>query len=140
MSKALRWYHKLGLTILDKAIIAFLLFLVTLDVSKGLSEVGFSLLTTLVIVLILYLVVYIIANIPKALILNRGKYTNAILGGLAAFITWLAFPTLLDYTFMFTNFVGWTDFHPSLPLREILLYTFVIRAGLIYWLSRRLSQ
>lgn len=140
MAKVLKWYYKIALTALDKAILAFVLFLVTLDVSAGLTKLGFDLLATLLIVFILYGIVVIIANIPKLFIMNRGRYTNWILGGLAAFIIWLAFPALLDYTFMVTNFMGWTDFHPSLPLKEILLYTFVIRAGLVYWLSRRLAQ
>lgn len=133
----LRWFHKLGLTIIDKLFIAFILFLVSLDVSKGFNQIGFDLVVTILVVFVLYIVTVFIASIPRLLISKDGKYTNWVMGGFTALIIWLLFPKLLEWFFIIANFLGIIDYQLSMPLSDILLWTFVIRAFLVGFLARR---
>lgn len=140
MTQVLRWYQKIALTLVDKLIIAFVLFVVSLDVSKGFSEIGVDLITTMLVVFLLYVICVFVANIPGLITPNKGRYASWIMAGFAALIIWLLFPKMLEWTFAVTNFLGLTDFHPSLPLQDILLYTFVFRAALVYLLARRMRS
>jgi len=134
---SLRWFHRLGLTIIDKAIIAIVIVIVSLDVSQGFSQLGVNIIVTVLLVLILYGLSVFIASIPKWLYQGEGRWTNILLGGISALFVLLLFPTLLEGFFWLANMLGWLDYELRTPLRNILLITFVLRAFLKGYLSRR---
>ena len=128
---SLRWFHKLGLTMIDKLIIAFVLFLVSLDISKGFSQIGWDLVLTCIIVLVLYLITVLIASIPKLFVTNAGRWTKWIIGGFTALMILLLFPVLLGWFFTIANLFGWMEYTPALPLQTVLMITFMFRAALV---------
>lgn len=140
MSQGLRWFHSAFLTVVDKAIIAFALFLVALDTSKGFSQLGWDLLFTMIVVFIIYLICVVVANIPSFLVGAQGRWTSMILGGFSALMIFLLFPWLLNAFFFLGNLFGFTDYYPSLPISTVLLITFVIRAFLVGYMRRRWSK
>jgi hypothetical protein len=133
----LRWFHRVALTTIDKAIIAIALTIVSIDVSKGFSQIGWGLVFTMLVVFILYLVTVVIANIPNLFIGNKGRWTSLVMGGFTALMIYLLFPWLLETFFAIANFIGWIDYSPSVEIRTILLITFVLRAFLVGYMKRR---
>lgn len=137
MSQTITWFHRVFLTLLDKAIIGFALFLVALDTSQGFTQLGYDMLFTMLLVFIIYMICIIVANIPKFLIGAQGRWTALILGFFSALLIMLLFPWLLETFFAVSNFFGWTDYYPVLPIRTVLMVTFVIRAFFVGYMRRR---
>lgn len=119
------------LTIFDYAILAFMLFLVTLDVSEGFQNIGFDLLWINLIIFGLYLGVAFFANLPKIFVSNPGRWTKMILGFCAMLMIIFMYPALLRYLLLIL------DIKLSMPVDTMLLIVFALRMFIGIFLRRR---
>jgi len=125
------WKHRIGLTLIDKLLLAGALFLVTLDVTAGLSNIGWDLFFIIFVVALAYLGVVIFVSIVTFFFRTEGRGVGFVKGLVSALLVWLLYPKVLGILF-------WLVGSSVSPYVEtVLLWTFIIRAGVGAWLGRR---
>ena len=123
--------HRIGLTLIDKLILVVALFLVTLDVTAGLTNVGWDLLSIVLVVTLAYLGVVAFVSLITFFFRTEGKGVGFVKGLVSALLVWLLFPKVLGILFWL---VGSTV---SPYVETVLLWTFIIRAFVGAWLGRK---
>lgn len=123
--------HRIGLTIIDKLLLAGALFLVTLDVTAGLTAIGWDALSIVLGVTLAYLGVVAFVAIVTFFFRTEGKGVGFVKGLVSALLIWLLFPKVLGILFWL---VGSSV---SANVENVLLWTFVIRAGVGAYLGHR---
>jgi hypothetical protein len=123
--------HRIGLTIIDKLLLAGALFLVTLDVTAGLTAIGWDALSIVLGVTLAYLGVMAFVAIVTFFFRTEGKGVGFVKGFVSALLIWLLFPKVLGILFWL---VGSSV---SANVENVLLWTFVIRAGVGAYLGHR---
>lgn len=123
--------HRIGLTIIDKLLLAGALFLVTLDVTAGLTAIGWDALSIILGVTLAYLGVVAFVAIVTFFFRTEGKGVGFVKGLVSALLIWLLFPKVLGILFWL---VGSSV---SANVENVLLWTFVIRAGVGAYLGHR---
>jgi hypothetical protein len=123
--------YRIGLTIIDKLLLAGALFLVTLDVTAGLTAIGWDALSIVLGVTLAYLGVVAFVAIVTFFFRTEGKGVGFVKGLVSALLIWLLFPKVLGILFWL---VGSSV---SANVENVLLWTFVIRAGVGAYLGHR---
>ena len=123
--------HRIGLTLIDKLILVVALFLVTLDVTAGLTNVGWDLLSIVLVVTLAYLGVVAFVSLITFFFRTEGKGVGFVKGLVSALLVGLLFPKVLGILFWL---VGSTV---SPYVETVLLWTFIIRAFVGAWLGRK---
>lgn len=127
----MRWYHRIGMTLVDKMILAMCLFLVTLDVTAGLTEIGWDLSLIILVVVLAYIGVVAFVWGVAFFFRVEGRGVNIVKGIVSALLIWLLYPKVLGIGFWL---VGVSI---SSNVETVLLWTFVLRAGVGAWLGQR---
>lgn len=123
--------HRIGLTIIDKLLLAGALFLVTLDVTAGLTAIGWDALSIILGVTLAYLGVVAFVAIVTFFFRTEGKGVGFVKGLVSALLIWLLFPKVLGILFWLV------ESSVSANVENVLLWTFVIRAGVGAYLGHR---
>ena len=123
--------HRIGMTVVDKMILAICLFLVTLDVTAGLTDIGWDLFSIILVVTIAYIGVVAFVTVITFFFRTEGRGVGFAKGLVSALLIWLLFPKVLGIGFWLVG-VG-----VSSNVEMVLLWTFVIRAFVGAWLGRR---
>lgn len=123
--------HRIGLTIIDKLLLAGALFLVTLDVTAGLTAIGWDALSIILGVTLAYLGVVAFVAIVTFFFRTEGKGVGFVKGFVSALLIWLLFPKVLGILFWLV------ESSVSANVENVLLWTFVIRAGVGAYLGHR---
>lgn len=123
--------HRIGLTLIDKLILVVALFLVTLDVTAGLTDVGWDLLAIVLVVTFAYLGVVTFVSIITFFFRTEGRGVGFVKGLVSALLVWLLFPKVLGILF----WIAGSSVSPY--VETVLLWTFIIRAFVSAWLGRR---
>ncbi len=129
--------QRFGLWTLDKVVIGFVLFMVSLDVSRGFQQLGLDLISCCIVVLVLYTVTIFVANLPLWIFRDAGRWSSKVLGFISALVVILLFPTMLEGFFFFANLFGFVDYVPSMPIRNVLLIALVARTLVSAYLGRK---
>lgn len=125
------WKHRIGITIIDKMLLAGALFLVTLDVTAGLTAIGWDALSIILGVTLAYIGVVAFVSIVTFFFRTEGRGVGFVKGLVSALLVWLLYPKVLGILF-------WLVGSSVSPYVEtVLLWTFIIRAGVGAWLGRR---
>ena len=127
----MRWYHRLGITVIDKLILVLALFLVTLDNTAGLTDIGWDLLSILFVVVLAYLGVVAFVAFVTFFFRTEGRGVGFVKGLVSALLIWLLYPKVLSILFWI---IGSSV---SGNVETVLLWTFIIRAFVGAWLGRR---
>jgi hypothetical protein len=127
----MRWYHRIGITLIDKLILVLALFLVTLDNTAGLTEVGWDLVSILLVVVLAYLGVVAFVAVITFFFRTEGRGVGFVKGLVSALLIWLLYPKVLSILFWL---IGSSV---SGNVETVLLWTFIIRAFVGAWLGRR---
>jgi len=127
----MRWYHRIGITLIDKLIIGMALFLVTLDNTAGLTDIGWDLFGCLFAVAIAYIGVVVFVAFVTFFFRTEGRGVGFVKGLVSALLIWLLFPKVLAILFWFMGS------SVSGNVETVLLWTFIIRAFVGAWLGRR---
>lgn len=130
----MRWYHKLGMTFIDKLILAVMLFLTVLDVTDGLTAIGWDLGFIILVVGLAYMGVVGFVAIITFFFRTEGRGVGFVKGLVSALMIWLLFPKLLSIGFMLVGV------SVSSNVETVLLLAFIIRAFVGGWLGRRWSE
>ena len=127
----MRLRHRIGLTLIDKMILAITLFLCVLDVSAGLTEIGWDLFFIILIVSLAYMGVVLLVWVITFLFRTEGRGVGFVKGLLSALLIWLLFPKVLSIGFWLVGV------SVSSNVETVLLGAFIIRAFVGAWLGRR---
>jgi hypothetical protein len=119
------------MTLVDKMILAICLFLVTLDVTAGLTEIGWDLSLIVLVVVLAYVGVVAFVWAIAFFFRAEGRGVGVVKGLVSALLIWLLYPKVLAIGFWLVG-VSVSD-----NVETVLLWTFVIRAGVGAWLGRR---
>ena len=130
----MRWYHRLGMTLVDKAILALMLFLTVLDVTAGLTAIGWDLGLIILVVSIAYLGVVGFVAIITFFFRTEGRGVGLVKGMVSALLIWLLFPKILEILFLLVGV------SVSNNVENVLLAAFIIRAFVGAWLGRRWKE
>lgn len=130
----MKWYHRLGMTLVDKLILALMLFLTVLDVTAGLTAIGWDLGLIIIVVSGAYLGVVGFVAIITFFFRTEGRGVGFVKGLVSALLIWLLFPKILSIGFWALG-VGVSD-----NVENVLLLTFIIRAFVGAWLGRRWGE
>lgn len=123
--------HRIGITLIDKLILAIALFLVTLDVTAGLSDIGWDLFFIIFVVAVAYLGVVAFVAIITFFFRTEGRGVGFVKGLVSALLIWLLYPKVLGILFWLVGS------GVSSNVETVLLWTFIIRAGIGAYLGRR---
>jgi len=127
----MKWKHRIGITLIDKMILAVALFLVTLDVTAGLSDIGWDLFSIIFVVSLAYLGVVAFVSIITFFFRTEGRGVGFVKGMVSALLIWLLYPKILGILFWLVG-SGISD-----NVENVLLWTFIIRAFVGVYLGRR---
>lgn len=130
----MRWYHKVGMTIVDKLILAMMLFLTVLDVTAGLTAIGWDLGLIVLVVSIAYMGVVGSVAIITFFFRTEGRGVGFVKGLVSALLIWLLFPKVLEIGFFLVGV------SVSSNVENVLLLAFIIRAFVGAWLGRRWGE
>lgn len=130
----MRWYHRIGMTLVDKAILALMLFLTVLDVTEGLTAIGWDLGLIILVVSIAYLGVVGFVAIITFFFRTEGRGVGLVKGLVSALLIWLLFPKILSIGFMLLGV------SVSSNVETVLILAFIIRAFVGSWLGRRWKE
>ncbi len=130
----MRWYHRLSMTFIDKLILAVMLFLTVLDVTDGLTAIGWDLGFIILVVGLAYMGVVGFVAIITFFFRTEGRGVGFVKGLVSALMIWLLFPKLLSIGFMLVGV------SVSSNVETVLLLAFIIRAFVGGWLGRRWSE
>lgn len=119
------------MTVIDKMILAIALFLVTLDVTAGFTDISWDLFSIILVVIIAYLGVVAFVTVITFFFRTEGRGVGFVKGLVSALLIWLLFPKVLGILFWL---VGSSV---SSNVETVLLWTFIIRAFVGAWLGRR---
>lgn len=125
------WKHRIGITIIDKLLLAGALFLVTLDVTAGLSAIGWSAFAIILGVALAYLGVVAFVAAITFFFRTEGRGVGFVKGLVSALLIWLLFPKVLGIWFWLVG-SGISE-----NVETVLLWTFVIRAFVGAYLGRK---
>lgn len=123
--------HRIGMTVIDKMILAIALFLVTLDVTAGLTNIGWDLFSIILVVTIAYIGVVAFVTVITFFFRTEGRGVGFVKGLISALLIWLLFPKVLGIGFWLVGV------SVSSNVETVLLWTFIIRAFVGAWLGRR---
>lgn len=127
----MRWYHKLGMTFADKMILAMCLFLTVLDVTAGLTAIGWDLSLIILVVSLAYVGVVVCVSFITFFFRTEGRGVGFVKGMVSALLIWLLFPKVLTIGFWLVGV------SVSSNVETVLLWAFIIRAFVGAWLGRR---
>jgi len=127
----MRWYQRLGMTLIDKLILGLMLFLTALDVTAGLTAIGWDLGWIMLVVAIAYIAVVGFVSIITFFFRSEGRGVGLVKGIVSAMLIWLLFPKILSIGFMLVGV------SVSSNVETVLLAAFIIRAFVGAWLGRR---
>ena len=127
----MRLLHRIGMTVVDKMILAIALFLCVLDVTAGLTDIGWDLFSIVLVVTIAYIGVVAFVTIITFFFRTEGRGVGFAKGLVSALLIWLLFPKVLGIGFWLVG-VG-----VSSNVETVLLWTFIVRAFVGAWLGRR---
>ena len=127
----MKWTHRIGMTVIDKMILAIALFLCVLDVTAGLTDIGWDLFSIVLVVTITYIGVVAFVTIITFFFRTEGRGVGFAKGLVSALLIWLLFPKVLAIGFWLVG-VG-----VSSNVETVLLWTFIVRAFVGAWLGRR---
>ena len=130
----MRWFHRLTMTFIDKLILAVMLFLTVLDVTDGLTAIGWDLGFIILVVGLAYMGVVGFVAIITFFFRTEGRGVGFVKGLVSALMIWLLFPKLLSIGFMLVGV------SVSSNVETVLLLAFIIRAFVGGWLGRRWSE
>lgn len=119
------------MTVIDKMILAIALFLVTLDVTAGLTDIGWDLFSIILVVTIAYIGVVVFVTVITFFFRTEGRGVGFVKGLISALLIWLLFPKVLGIGFWLVGV------SVSSNVETVLLWTFIIRAFVGAWLGRR---
>ena len=128
---SMRLRHRIGLTLIDKMILAICLFLCILDVTDGLTAIGWDLSLIILVVALAYMGVVLIVWIITFFFRTEGRGVGFVKGLLSALLIWLLFPKVLSIGFWLVGV------SVSSNVETVLLGAFIIRAFVGAWLGRR---
>lgn len=127
----MRWYHRLGMTLADKLILALMLFLTVLDVTAGLTAIGWDLSLIILVVSIAYMGVVMFAWGITFFFRSEGRGVGIVKGIVSALLIWLLFPKVLAIGFWLVGV------SVSANVETVLLWAFILRGFIGVWLGRR---
>ena len=130
----MRWYHKLGMTAIDKIILAIMLFLTVLDVTAGLTAIGWDLGLIVLVVAIAYVAVVAFVAFITFFFRSEGRGVGLVKGLVSALLIWLLFPKILELGFMLVGV------SVSSNVENVLLIAFIVRAFVGALLGRRWKE
>lgn len=130
----MKWYHKIGMTVIDKLILAMMLFLAVLDVSAGLTAIGWDLGLIIMVVAFAYMGVVAFVAIITFFFRTEGRGVGFVKGLVSALLIWLLFPKILEIGFWSLG-VSVSD-----NVENVLLLAFIIRAFVGAYLGRRWKE
>jgi len=119
------------MTVVDKMILAIALFLVTLDVTAGLTAIGWDLSLIILVVALAYIGVVAFVWGITFFFRTEGRGVGLVKGLVSALLVWLLFPKVLAIGFWLVGV------SVSSNVETVLLWTFIIRAFVGAWLGRR---
>jgi len=123
--------HRIGMTVIDKMILAIALFLCVLDVTAGLTAIGWDLFFIILVVSVAYIGVVAFVTIITFFFRTEGRGVGFAKGLVSALLVWLLFPKVLGIGFWLVGV------SVSSNVEMVLLWTFIIRAFIGAWLGRR---
>ena len=112
-------------------ILAICLFLCILDVTDGLTAIGWDLSLIILVVALAYMGVVLIVWIITFFFRTEGRGVGFVKGLLSALLIWLLFPKVLSIGFLLVGV------SVSSNVETVLLGAFIIRAFVGAWLGRR---
>lgn len=127
----MKWYHRLGMTFADKMILALCLALVTLDVTAGLTAIGWDLSLIILVVSIAYMGVVAFVWGITFFFRTEGRGVGVVKGIVSALLIWLLYPKVLAIGFWLVGV------SVSANVKTVLLWAFILRAFIGAWLGRR---
>lgn len=130
----MKFYHRIGMTIVDKFILAMMLFLTVLDVTAGLTAIGWDLGLIVLVVSIAYLGVVASVAIITFFFRTEGRGVGFVKGLVSALLIWLLFPKVLEIGFFLVGV------SVSSNVENVLLAAFIIRAFVSAMLGRRWAE
>lgn len=130
----MRWYHRLGMTFVDKLILALMLFLTVLDVTAGLTAIGWDLGLIVIVVSLAYMGVVGFVAFITFFFRTEGRGVGFVKGLVSAMLIWLLFPKILGIGFMLVGV------SVSSNVELVLLLAFIIRAFVGGYLGRRWGE
>lgn len=119
------------MTFVDKMILAVMLFLTVLDVTAGLTDIGWDLSLIVLVVAIAYMGVVAFVWVIAFFFRAEGRGVGFIKGLVSALLIWLLFPKVLGIGFWLVGV------SVSSNVETVLLWAFIIRAFVGAWLGRR---
>lgn len=126
--------HRIGITVLDKLLLALMLFLCILDITSGFAEITMDLLSMILVVVIAYAGVVVFVWIVLLFFRAEGKGVDFMKGLVSAILIWALYPKVLGILFWIVGV------SVSSKVETVLLWGFIIRAFLSVWLHRRWKQ
>ena len=130
----MRLRHRLGMTLIDKLILAIMLFLTVLDVTAGLTTLGWDLGLIVIVVALAYIGVVAFVSFITFFFRSEGRGVGVVKGLVSAILIWLLFPKILELGFMLVG-VSVSD-----NVENVLLIAFIVRAFVGAWLGRRWKE
>ena len=130
----MRLRHRLGMTLIDKLILAIMLFLTVLDVTAGLTTLGWDLGLIILVVGLAYVGVVAFVSFITFFFRSEGRGVGVVKGLVSAILIWLLFPKILELGFMLVG-VSVSD-----TVENVLLIAFIVRAFVGAWLGRRWKE
>jgi len=127
----MRLLHRIGMTVVDKMILAICLFLCVLDVSDGLTSIGWDLSLIILVVSIAYMGVVAFVWVIAFFFRAEGKGVGLVKGLVSALLIWLLYPKVLAIGFWLVGV------SVSSNVETVLLWAFIIRAFVGAYLGRR---
>ena len=116
---------------MDKMILAIMLFLCVLDVTAGLTAIGWDLSLVILVVSLAYIGVVLVVWIITFFFRTEGRGVGFTKGLVSALLIWLLFPKVLAVGFWLVGV------SVSSNVETVLLGAFIIRAFVGAWLGRR---
>jgi hypothetical protein len=104
---------------------------VTLDNTAGLTQIGWDLLGILFVVALAYVLVVVFVWVITFFFRTEGRGVGLVKGLVSALLIWLLFPKVLAIAFLL---IGSSV---SGNVETVLLWTFIIRAGVGAYLGHR---
>ena len=127
----MRLLHRIGMTVIDKMILAICLFLCVLDVTDGLVSIGWDLSLIILVVSLAYIGVVAFVWVITFFFRTEGRGVGLAKGLISALLVWLLFPKVLSIGFWLVGV------SVSSNVETVLLGAFIVRAFVGAWLGRR---
>lgn len=119
------------MTVVDKMILAICLFLCVLDVTAGLTAIGWDISLVILVVSLAYVGVVVLVWVITFFFRTEGRGVGFVKGLLSALLIWLLFPKVLGIGFLLVGV------SVSSNVETVLLVAFIVRAFVGAWLGRR---